>query len=126
MDIYDRYLNDNVSERVADQITKIWKPALSSLLGELARIKAGGKVYFKAPIEFPSVIPLKKGRVELNNYPHNEVLSKLGFELGRKFKPKSVQDNFAQLAPLIECYYDKGDERINHTLRRRIHWLITH
>lgn len=126
LDIYDRYLNNNVSERVSEQILKMWKPALGSLLGELSRIKASGNVYFKSPIEFPSALPLKKGRVELKNYPHAQVLSKLGFELGNRFKPNSVQDNFTQLAPLIECYYDKGDERINHPLRRRIHWLISH
>ncbi len=126
LDIYDRYLNNNVSERVSEQIDKIWKPALNSLLSELVKIKASGRVHFKSPIELPQSLPLKKGRVELKDYPHAEVLSKLGFELGRKFKSESVEENFPQLAPLVECYYDKGDERINHPLRRRIHWLISH
>jgi hypothetical protein len=126
LDIYDRYLNGAVSSRVAEQILKLWRPALNSLLGELSRIKANGDVYFKAPIELPKDIPFRKGRVELKNYPHEAVLPKLGFELDKRFKPNSVQENFAQLAPLIECYYDKGDERINHPLRRRIHWLISH
>lgn len=125
LSIYRKYLENELSPKLRGDVEKVWKAEIKALFAALKEAGAKGEVYFKSAVRLPFDFPIKQAGITLLEFPFEELLIKLGFGLDEKMASLPRDAAFAQLAPLIECYYDNSDRNVNHSLRRRIHWLIS-
>ncbi len=125
MEIYSGYLKNNFSGRMKAQIEKIFKKEVTNLFSALKKSGARGEIHTKTSLPLPVSFPARQMGITLLEFPFDNLFSRLGFEFDKKLSAMAPNLAFERLAPLIECYYDKSDTDINHSLRRRIHWLIS-
>lgn len=123
--VYREYLADNLSAKLRIQLQKIWKSEMNELFRALKKAGAKGPVYLKTHLPLPVSFPERQFGITLLEFPLRDILSEVGFGLDRRLAERPEQEMFTHLAPLIECYYDNSDAQVNHSLRRRIHWLIS-
>lgn len=123
--LYAAYLNDELSPKLRAQLEKIWKEEIGALFTALKSAGGRGEIYLKTSVPLPASFPARQKGITLLEFPTEELFDKLGFNLGRKQQEADPLRSFAQLAPFIECYYDNSDPEVTHSLRRRIHWLIS-
>lgn len=122
--VYREYLSDNLSAKLRIQLEKICKAEVRELFRALKKAGAKGNVYLKSHLPLPVSFPERQLGIVLKEFPLSEIFSQVGFELDRHLATRSEREMFTHMAPLIECYYDNSDASVNHSLRRRIHWLI--
>jgi hypothetical protein len=123
--VYGEYLTDNLSAKLRVQLEKIWKFEMNELFRSLKKAGAKGTVYLKTHLPLPVSLPKRQSGISLVEFPIKKIFSEVGFELDKRLAKLSEQEIFAHLAPLLECYYDSSDDQVNHSLRRRIHWLVS-
>lgn len=123
--VYREYLTDNLSPKLRVQFEKIWKSEMNELFRALKRAGAKGTVYLKTHLPLPVSFPKRQSGITLMEFPMKEIFSEVGFELDKRLAKLPEREIFAHLAPFLECYYDSSDGQVNHSLRRRIHWLIS-
>jgi hypothetical protein len=113
-----------VSPRLKTQTEKIWREEMGELFTALKKAGARGEVYVKSSVPLQASFPAKQKGITLLEFPLGDIFGKLGFSFEGGLSKLSPGEVFAQLSPLIECYYDNSDPQVSHSLRRRIHWLI--
>ncbi|MDO8504818.1 MAG: hypothetical protein Q7S36_03115 [Candidatus Liptonbacteria bacterium] len=123
--IYGEYLQNRLSPKLKIHLEKLWKREMAELFSRLKKAGAKGDVYIKTPLALPASFPAKQKGITLKAFPFADLFSRLGFEFDENLSGFPLADAFAHLAPFLECYYDSSDRQVNHSLRRRIHWLIS-
>ncbi|MDP2598865.1 MAG: hypothetical protein Q8P49_03490, partial [Candidatus Liptonbacteria bacterium] len=123
-ELYDRHTRKEVSDHFSRGLMKIMKPQIEAFFTEVRNSKLKGRAYLHSPVKLPLSLPVREGKVEVDEIPLALVLEKSGFSLEAEEWPFSNGDIFMRVAPFLEFYYDKSDSLINHKLRRRVHWLI--
>ena len=121
--IYDAYCAGKTSPRMGRFLANLFKKQFDIFFKELAREKLPRRMFVTVPMALPLSLPLKRGRVALQEPPTMLVLAKFGMSGSPEKWPVLERDIFERLAPFFEWYADKSDSTINQWLRRHLNWL---
>ena len=120
-DILGKYAAHTVSSHVRQDLDVALRKAFQDLSRELAGHRVRGNVYVDSRSPLPVPLPYKAGAVTLLPFRIDQVTEPLGFELvSSRLREEKF---FDYLAPFLEFYYDTSNSRVNHWLRRRVHWF---
>lgn len=120
-DILGKYAAHAMSNRVREDLDAALHKAFGELSKELGRHRVRGDVYVTSRSFLPVPLPHKAGTLNLLPFRAAQVLEPLGLELADPSGREDILFNY--LAPFLEFYYDTSNSRVNHWLRRRVHWF---
>ena len=121
--VYENYLNENLSPGVSRFFENHFKGIVNNFFGLLVKANLKGPVYVETCLALPVKLPKKQGKLVFHDLPTDLALSKLGFKIDAGSWRFESNRTFRHLAPFLEFYYNSKDIPINHWLRRRLHWL---
>lgn len=122
-EIYHAHLHNEASRPVLLCVSRIITPALQDLFLRMERAKLKGRIYLDTAYPVPFSLPYRYRNYLFLEPPLSLILDRLGFTLDAKTLPTPDSGLFRRLAPFFEYYGQKSDSKIDHWLRRRLHWL---
>lgn len=116
-----------LSGAMQKEMENIWRASFRDLSGELSdHGLSRGSIKF-LPNEDPvcKLVPLPReaGKFIFERFSATEVANILGFEVKKKWNSEISSQAERCILPFLEFYYDRSNSRVNHWLRRRVHWL---
>lgn len=120
-DILGKYAAQTMSSHVRADLNVAIRHSFSELTRELSRHRVRGTVFVQSETPLPVELPYRVGPITLQHMGLEQILEPLGFTLSET--RIGTVDMMDYLAPFLEFYYDTSNSRVNHWLRRRVHWF---
>ncbi|HEY4525674.1 MAG TPA: hypothetical protein VJL32_01075 [Candidatus Paceibacterota bacterium] len=121
--IYHLFLESNISERGSKTVRKSMEPVRMSLMKAIDEAHPRGRVYVSSPLPLFMELPLRRGKVTIEEISVEELMRHFGFSIHEEGWPLSPSQTLRFLAPFWEYYYDRSDSTVNRWLKRHLNWL---
>ncbi len=121
--IYHLFLGSKFSERGSKAVRKSMEPVRMSLMKAIDSAHPRGRVFINSPLPLFMEMPLRRGRMTIEEVSVEDLAKHFGFVIDEKNWPISISQTMRYLAPFWEYYYDRSDSTVNRWLKRHLNWL---